>query len=99
MPCETPKKSNVVEMNRDEKPKPTKGTVKKADNLDDVDPDVRRDVACSDCGHYVVPSSLRSVRILPPGLLRLLPVLPFEGAAHQKPAVGTVTVPEYQQSA
>jgi hypothetical protein len=43
---ELPKKlSNVIEIDRDKKPKPKKGTdVKNSHNLDDVDQDVRRDV-------------------------------------------------------
>jgi hypothetical protein len=44
MTGETPKKSNVIEMNR-KKPKPTKTTeVANSHKLDDVDPDVKRDV-------------------------------------------------------
>jgi hypothetical protein len=46
MPSETPKKSsNVIEMKRDKKPKPTTGTdVDNSHGLDDVDQDVRRNV-------------------------------------------------------
>jgi hypothetical protein len=42
MPSETPKKSNLLEINRGKKPKPTKET--DPHNLDELDPEVRRDV-------------------------------------------------------
>jgi hypothetical protein len=45
MPSETPKKSNVIEIDRDKKLKPTKERdAKSSHDLDDVDQDVKPDV-------------------------------------------------------